>query len=161
MRTFFDTNVLVYSCDERDIRKREVANGLIEEAIAAEEFVVSAQVLGEFYVASQRCRLLGPSEALELVRFWSGYDAVANTPELLIRGIGLHQAHSISLWDALVVEAAREAQCAVLLTEDLQHGRRFGELEIVNPFLASAHEPRSRYSVKPRKRAAAQRRSVA
>jgi len=161
MRRFFDTNVLVYSCDERDIRKREVANGLIEEAIAAQEFVVSAQVLGEFYVTSQRCRLLGSSQALDLVRFWSGHDAIANTPELLIRGIELHEAHSISMWDALIVEAAQEARCTVLLTEDLQHGRRFGELEIVNPFLASAHEPRTRSGVKAKKRAAVRRRSMA
>ena len=151
MRQFFDTNVLVCSCDPLDLRKRDVANGLIEEAIAAQEFVVSTQVLAEFYVVSQRRRLLGPSQALELVRFWSGHDAVTHTAELLVRGITLHQAHSIAMWDALLVEVALDARCAVLLTEDLQHGRRFGELEIVNPFLATTHEPRGRYRGKAKR----------
>ena len=61
-------------------------------------------------------------------------------------------AHSLSVWDGLIVQAALEAGCDALLTEDLQHGRRFGNLEIVNPFLAAAHEPRRRYGVKGRKR---------
>jgi hypothetical protein len=68
------------------------------------------------------------------------------------RGIELHQAHSLSVWDGLIVQAALDAQCDVLLSEDLQHGRRFGSLEVVNPFLsAAAHEaPAHSYgSVRP------------
>ncbi len=148
MRHFFDTNVLVYSCDPSDVRKWDVANMLINQAIDADEFVVSAQVLAEFYSTSQRRRLFGPSQALDLVRMWSEHDTVPHTSDLIIRGIALHQAHSISMWDALVVQAAIDSRCDVLLTEDLQHGRQFGDLEIFNPFLSatSAHEPiRSRY----------------
>jgi len=54
----------------------------------------------------------------------------------------LHQHHSLAFWDALIVQAALDAGCDVLLTEDMQHGRRFGELEVRNPFIApGAHEP--------------------
>ena len=57
------------------------------------------------------------------------------------RGLELHQAHSVSVWDGLIVQAALDAGCDVLLSEDLQHGRRFGSLEVANPFLpAAAHE---------------------
>ena len=38
-------------------------------------------------------------------------------------------------WDGLVVRAAQRAECRVLLTEDVQHGRRFDGVEVVNPFL--------------------------
>lgn len=153
MRRFFDTNVLVYSCDSSDSRKMEVAETSIRESIAAEGFVVSTQVLAEFYVTAIRRRLFGPAETLRLVRFWSEHDTVAQTPELLIRGLELHQAHSLSMWDALVVQAAIDARCDVLLTEDLQHGRRFGDLEISNPFLSAAHEPvRRTYRGRPKKR---------
>jgi predicted nucleic acid-binding protein len=41
----------------------------------------------------------------------------------------------ISFHDALIVSAASAADCVVLLTEDLQHGRSIGEVEIRNPFL--------------------------
>ena len=49
MSRFFDTNVLLYAYGRRDLRKRELANALIEAAIAGDEFVVSTQVLVEFY----------------------------------------------------------------------------------------------------------------
>lgn len=141
MRQFFDTNVLVCSQDPREPRKREIARALIGEAIGADAFVLGTQVLVEFYAACVRRKLLGPSDALSLVRLWSEHDTVSQTPELIVRGLMLHQAHSISMWDALVVQAALDARCDVLLSEDLQHGRRFGDLEIRNPFAGSgAHE---------------------
>ena len=147
MRRFFDTNVLVYSRDPDDTSKRAHARALIESAIEEESFVVSTQVLVEFYATSVRRRLLGPAQALELVRFWGGHDTVPHTPDLVTRGIELHQAHSLSIWDGLIVQAALDAHCDILLSEDLQHGRRFGSLEVANPFLpAAAHEaPARRY----------------
>ena len=44
--------------------------------------------------------------------------------------------HQLSIWDAMVIEAALRAQAQTLFTEDLTHGQRFGTLTIVNPFLA-------------------------
>lgn len=141
MRCFFDTNVLVYSRDPDDAAKRAHARALIEKSIEDESFVVSTQVLVEFYATSVRRRLLGPAQALELVRFWGGHDTVPHTPDLVTRGLELHQAHSLSVWDGLIVQAALDARCDVLFSEDLQHGRRFGDLEVANPFLpAVAHE---------------------
>lgn len=141
MRRFFDTNVLVYSRDLNEPVKRALARALIADAIEEESFVVSTQVLLEFYASSVRRRLLGAPQALELVRLWAAHDTVPQTPDLVTRGLELHQAHSLSLWDGLIVQAALDARCDVLLSEDLQHGRRFGSLEVVNPFVAAAvHE---------------------
>lgn len=140
MRRFFDTNVLVYSRDPDDAAKRALARGLIGNAIEEDAFVVSTQVLVEFYATSVRRRLLGSSQALDLVRFWAAHDTVPHTPDLVTRGLELHLAHSLSLWDGLIVQAALDARCDLLLSEDLQHGRRFGNLEVVNPFLAAVQE---------------------
>jgi len=159
VRRFFDTNVLVYSRDPGDAAKRTRARALIEQAIEEESFVVSTQVLVEFYATAVRRRLLGPAQALELVRFWGALDTVPHTADLVARGIELHQAHSLAIWDGLIVQAALDARCDVLLSEDLQHGRRFGSLEVGNPFLApAAHESKApaygaRKSVARRKRA--------
>ena len=144
MRRFFDTNVLVYSQDKSEPGKAALARVSIEEAIAQDAFVLSTQVLLEFYATTLRHKLLHPREALGLVRFWSDHDVVVTTPDLVLRGLELHQEHSLSVWDALIVQAAIDARCDVLLSEDLQHGRRFGELTIENPFLEghAAHEPR-------------------
>jgi predicted nucleic acid-binding protein len=46
----------------------------------------------------------------------------------------LEEEHSLAFWDALIVEAALRAGARTLLSEDLQDGRRFGELVVRNPF---------------------------
>ena len=44
--------------------------------------------------------------------------------------------HKLSFWDAMIVQMAIQADCAVLFSEDMQAGRRFAGVEIVNPFMA-------------------------
>jgi predicted nucleic acid-binding protein len=46
----------------------------------------------------------------------------------------LAEHHSSSFWDALIVVAAQATGASTLLSEDLQDGRRFGDLTITNPF---------------------------
>ncbi len=57
----------------------------------------------------------------------------------VLRAVHLHQTASLSFWDALIVQAALEGSCKTLYSEDLQAGRRFGELEIENPFASVAN----------------------
>lgn len=146
MRRFFDTNVLVYAHSRDAPAKRELAHALVEEAMAEESLVLSTQVLAEFFSTIVRRKDMGPTQARELVRLWGEHDVVPHSAELVLRSISLHLEHSVAFWDALIVQAALDAKCNELLTEDMQHGRRFGELEIVNPFLASsAHEGTASY----------------
>jgi len=58
------------------------------------------------------------------------------TVATVLAAIELSQRHSLSFWDALIVETALAAECDRLLSEDLQPGRRFGDLVIENPFAA-------------------------
>jgi predicted nucleic acid-binding protein len=41
----------------------------------------------------------------------------------------------LSVWDGLIVESARTAQCTVLYSEDFQNGRTFDGVTIRNPFV--------------------------
>ena len=50
----------------------------------------------------------------------------------------LARDHGLAFYDALVVASAIEAQCDILYSEDMQHGRSIGGLAIVNPFVDSA-----------------------
>lgn len=59
---------------------------------------------------------------------------VAIDAELVSAAITNAATWQISYWDALVVEAARAAGAELLLTEDLQHGRTLGGVQIVDPF---------------------------
>ena len=49
--------------------------------------------------------------------------------------VALARDHSLAFYDALILAAAIEAGCETLYSEDFQHGRRFGDLMVVNPFL--------------------------
>ena len=55
---------------------------------------------------------------------------------LIIEAAERSEKHRLSFWDALIVQAALEGNCKTLLSEDMQHGRRFGDLAIQNPFAA-------------------------
>ena len=42
--------------------------------------------------------------------------------------------YGISYWDGTIVAAAESLGAAVLFTEDLGHGQRYGSIRVVNPF---------------------------
>ncbi len=64
--------------------------------------------------------------------------ALPLTAKINRSAVALARDHSIAFYDALIVAAATEAGCDTLFTEDMQHGRSFGEMTIVNPFLEPA-----------------------
>lgn len=53
----------------------------------------------------------------------------------ILGAIDIHRLHGISFWDALIVRAAKESGCRVVLTEDMQHGQVVDGVNIVNPFI--------------------------
>jgi predicted nucleic acid-binding protein len=55
-------------------------------------------------------------------------------PPLILAASTIEERHSLSFWDALVIEAARRAGARRIVTEDLQAGRRIGGMRIENPF---------------------------
>jgi predicted nucleic acid-binding protein len=138
-RLFLDTNVVVYLYDTDAPAKQEVARALIGREGPAGRLVVSTQVLQEFYVTVTR-KLASPlseKAAEEATRALAAFDVVTPDAELVLEAIALARRDQVSLWDALVVAAARRARCSVLLSEDLQDGRRFGALRVENPFRAA------------------------
>ena len=147
---FFDTNLLVYRQDPLDIRRQQIAKDLIEAAMLNGTFVISTQVLQEFYNTMLRRRFMPAAAAQSLCELWAEHDVVNATPSLLFQAFALQQRYQTSLWDALIVQAALDGGCTTLYSEDLQHGMRFGSLEVVNPFVAPAvHEPAAAWPGKP------------
>ncbi|RME20778.1 MAG: hypothetical protein D6806_15770 [Deltaproteobacteria bacterium] len=78
---------------------------------------------------------MSPRSARAIVEQYLHWRVVENSGSLLLAAIELSASHRLSFWDALVVQAAVAAGCEHLYSEDLQHGRKFGKLEIINPFL--------------------------
>ena len=133
MTAFLDTNILIYAQETGP--KSEVARQFILAG-----GTISVQVLNEFTSVLHR-------------KFGVDWDVIAEAATDLqialgpVRPIGvdthsvaidLSRAHGFSFYDSLIVASALEAGCDTLLTEDLQSGRRIGNLTIVNPFLQSS-----------------------
>ena len=139
MARFVDTNILVYAEDRDAGTKREQALDLLLDCWKSGDGVVSVQVLKEFYVTvTRKLRSpMHPDQAERIVAEYLTWRVVDSDSELLRNGIRLSQSASLSLWDALIVEAALRCSCDRLYSEDLSDGQCFGQLEIVNPLLES------------------------
>lgn len=140
MTTFFDTNVLVYAFDPREATKQRIALDLIRVHVENGDFTISTQVLQEFCAVVLRRRLLDADLAMEAAERFAE-DCRATSAQSVLRGLALARQHRLSIWDGLIVQAALDAGCTTLLSEDLAHGQRFGALQVVDPFRPSLQEP--------------------
>ena len=150
MRAFFDTNIIIYAHDRRDSLKHARALALMEAHIIAGTFVLSTQVMIEAYNVLQRAALLKKNMAFEIVESLADEHVVPADASFVLRALQLAQRHQLSHWDGLVVQAALDAGCEALFSEDMQAGMRFGDLEVVNPFVDAADEPRAVYATRVR-----------
>jgi predicted nucleic acid-binding protein len=129
LSAFFDTNIIIYA--QQTGRKAQIA-----QALMAGGGVISVQVLNE--TANVLLRKFGRNWA-EVEQVLADIDDVLG-PALPLTGqthraaISLARDHGLSIYDALIIAAALEAECDQLFSEDLQHGRRFGALVVHNPF---------------------------
>ncbi len=131
MPVFFDTNILVYA--QQSGPKGEAARALL-----AQGGIISVQVLNEFAAVTTR----------KFGRTWPDVAAAIGDILALVEPpvpltLALHHAardlaasDHVSFYDALIVCAAQQSGCDRLYSEDLQAGRQFGALRIVNPFTA-------------------------
>ncbi|HEX8814268.1 MAG TPA: PIN domain-containing protein [Terriglobales bacterium] len=133
-RSFFDTNVLVYADDKASPTKHKQALELIAEHRRAGTGAVSMQVLQEYFVTVTRKLGVDPRVARRKVELLAEFDvATPGVPDILA-AIDLHRLHELSFWDALIIRAAQQAGCSVLLSENMQHARAIEGLKLVKPF---------------------------
>ena len=139
---FLDTNILLYAMlsDPDEAAKRVVARGIM----AKDNWGVSVQVLQEFYVNAVRSKgqksKPTPTAAMTFeqaglaVRQFLAYPVVANSAALMLLALELHHTHQTSYWDAAILAAAHELGAKTAYSEDLNHGQRYGEVTVINPF---------------------------
>ncbi|WP_107654119.1 PIN domain-containing protein [Nocardia suismassiliense] len=139
-RVFIDTNVLIYAYEAGDDRRSTIAREVLADLWERKVGLLSTQVLQEFYsVATRKLRpKLSPAEVRRIIALYSEWCARDTDPLILMNASFLAETHSVSWWDALIVEAASQSGAKYILSEDLQHGRSFLGLEVRNPFLERA-----------------------
>jgi predicted nucleic acid-binding protein len=137
-RSFFDTNIFVYADDKAAPAKQRRAIELVAEHRRARTGVVSLQVLQEYFVTVTRKLDLDPRVARRKVELIAEFDVASPDVTDVLAAIDLHRLHGISFWDALVLRAAKQAGCSILLSEDMQGSREFDGVRVVNPFSTAA-----------------------
>lgn len=134
MRSFIDTNVLVYADAADAAHKQSQATALIARHLRDGSGVISTQVLHEFINAAIRKLGLPLDLVRQRVRLYARFETVVSSASAALDALDLHALHQISFWDALILQAARQSGCVQVLTEDLQAGAVIGGVRIVNPF---------------------------
>jgi predicted nucleic acid-binding protein len=136
MITFFDSNIFVYAFDESEPIKKAIALNRIERARSVGVVALSTQVLHEFYnICTRKLKpALSHEEAAIAVNHLCEFLVMGSTATSVKASLELVHQHQLSWWDALILETALRADANILVSEDGQHGRKFGKLEVENPF---------------------------
>jgi predicted nucleic acid-binding protein len=130
----FDTNVLIYACDQSEPYRQTIALDLIA---ASTDGVLLWQVACEFLAASRKLSKQGftpPQAWNRLTEFRDVLPLILPSATNLTHARELHIRHTVSLWDALILAACLDAGVDVLYSEDVPAVQMFQTLRVVNPF---------------------------
>lgn len=138
MKFALDTNVLVYAEGLDGVARRDIAVTTISRL--EDGIVIPVQVLGEFYNVLLRKAGLGRPEAHKAVLRWArAYPILDTTASAMELGAEFATANNFRIWDAIIVSVASQADCRLLLSEDMQDGFTWGGVTVVNPFAEKPH----------------------
>jgi predicted nucleic acid-binding protein len=139
LKIALDTNILAYGEGVNDAEKRDAVLELLDD-LPQGSTVVPVQVLGELFNVLVRKAGRSRAKARDALLAWRDtFPTVETTPEVMLAAVDLATDHHFSIWDAVILAAASQAGCRLLLSEDLQDGFTSGGVTVVNPFAAPRH----------------------
>ena len=75
------------------------------------------------------------ADARRAVLAWSdSYSVIGTTPAVMVEAMEIATTHRLALWDSVILAAAAQADCRMLLSEDMQDGFTWRGVSIRNPF---------------------------
>jgi predicted nucleic acid-binding protein len=133
-----DSNVLLYAASvwkaAADPGKAAIVRPMIDQLDLNATIVCPWQVFGECYSVMLRhgrtreeCRMV--------IRKWQEkFETIASSETTFDAALDLATDHKLQFWDALILGAAADAGCSLLLSEDLQPGFTWRGVRVVDPF---------------------------
>jgi predicted nucleic acid-binding protein len=141
-RVALDTNILAYLAGvahvAADDAKVEAVRTLIETSSTA-TLIAPVQALGELFVVLRRSGLPAEKARDTIADLIETFESPPSEPRTALGALDLAVDHKLQFWDALIFTAAADAGCALLLSEDMQHGFVSRGMTVVNPFAEPAH----------------------
>ncbi len=138
MRTFIDTNILVYAEAADSPIKKKTALELLKQHYIQGSGVLSTQVLQEYCNVAIKKLKLPIGHIRSQLDIYEQFEVIQVTASLIRCALDLHQTRSVSFYDALILASAQTAGCAAVLSEDMNAGEVVNGVRIVNPFIQSA-----------------------
>ena len=136
-RVALDTNILAYlagvSRDARDDAKIDQIRNLIARLRSVVSLIAPAQTLGELFVVLRRGGASANEARAVLIEFAQAFGSSVSEPKTIVAAADLVVDHKLQFWDALILTAAADAGCTLLLSEDMQDGFVTRGLTVVNP----------------------------
>jgi predicted nucleic acid-binding protein len=139
VRVALDTNVLAYAQGVNGDAMKKAALALID-ALPTDAVVLPAQVIGELFQVLIRKGQLTPAQSRTAILAWCNVFPVAETSQSVLLGAAeLAVTHRLSFWDGIILASAAEADCRLLLSEDLHPGFTWQSVTVANPFATPKH----------------------
>lgn len=131
MKTFLDSNILIYLIGNDDSTKKKI----VKNIISPDQFI-STQVIAEnVNVCLKKFRLdkeIAFSHGKNLLQKFTVLTIEKSTME---KSFLISNTYNLSFWDSLIIAAALQADCTLLYSEDMQDGLLIEKkLTIKNPF---------------------------
>jgi predicted nucleic acid-binding protein len=139
MNVAIDTNLLAYAEGVNGQAAKDAALEILE-TLPPESTLIPVQALGElFHVLVRKARRSRTQASAAVLSWGDVFPLIETSNDILLAATDLTSAHQFAIWDAIVLSAAADARCRILLSEDLQEDFTWRGVTVVNPLAASRH----------------------
>lgn len=140
MRVALDTNILAYAEGVNGTPMKKTALALVQK-LPDGLTLLPVQTLGELFNLLVRKAGRSPVRARKAILSWrDAFPLIETSAEVMLAAADLATDHQLSIWDSVILSAAAEAGCRLLLSEDLQDGFTWKGVTVTNPFASTKHE---------------------
>lgn len=139
MNVAVDTNILAYAEGTNGATRMSAALGLMER-LPPESTFLPVQTLGELFNVLVKKAGRSPSDARAAILSWGdAFPLIETSAAVVLSAADLVTDHHLTTWDAVILAAAADAGCRLLLSEAMQDGFVWSGVTIVNPFSSPRH----------------------
>jgi predicted nucleic acid-binding protein len=140
VRVALDTNILAYAEGVNGAPMRKAALELVQR-LPEGAALLPVQTLGELFNLLVRKARRPPAKARKAILSWrDAFPLIETSAQVMLAAADLATDHQLTIWDSVILSAAAESGCRLLLSEDLQEGFTWKGVTVTNPFAPSKHE---------------------
>jgi predicted nucleic acid-binding protein len=140
VRLALDTNILAYAEGVNGAPMRKAALELLER-LPEGSTLLPVQTLGElFSLLVRRAGRTAAQARTAMITWRDAFPLIETSPAVMLAAADLATDHQLGIWDAVILSAAAEAECRLLLSEDLNPGFTWKGVTVANPFATPKHD---------------------